>query len=78
MTSKVVLITGCSTGFGNGAAKALADQGHIVYASMRGVNAKNKKPASELRAYADSQNVALHVVELDVTSDSSVESAGRR
>lgn len=73
--SKVILITGCSTGFGNGVAKSLADQGHIVYASMRGVNTKNKKPASELRAYAESQNVALRVVELDVTSDSSVESA---
>ncbi len=75
MTSKVILITGCSTGFGNGAAKALADQGHTVYASMRGVDAKNEKPASELRAYANSQKAALHVLELDVTSDSSVETA---
>ncbi len=75
MTSEVILITGCSTGFGNGAAKALADQGHTVYASMRGVDAKNEKPASELRAYANSQKAALHVLELDVTSDSSVETA---
>lgn len=75
MTSKVILITGCSTGFGNGAAKALASQGHIVYASMRGVESKNEKPASELKAFAGSQNVALRVIELDVTSDSAVESA---
>ncbi len=42
---------------------------------MRGVDAKNEKPASELRAYANSQKAALHVLELDVTSDSSVETA---
>lgn len=42
---------------------------------MRGVDAKNEKPASELKAYADLQNVALRVIELDVTSDSSVETA---
>ena len=75
MTSKVILVTGCSSGFGNGAAKALADQGHTVYASMRGVDAKNERSAAELRAYAASHSVALHVLELDVTSDSSVEEA---
>ena len=42
---------------------------------MRGVDAKNERSAAELRAYAASHSVALHVLELDVTSDSSVEEA---
>ncbi len=33
--SQVILITGASSGFGAMCASALADAGHIVYASMR-------------------------------------------
>jgi NAD(P)-dependent dehydrogenase (short-subunit alcohol dehydrogenase family) len=57
------------------AAKDLAKRGHVVYASMRGVEAKNAGPAEELRTFADSEGVQLHVVELDVVSDESVASA---
>jgi NAD(P)-dependent dehydrogenase (short-subunit alcohol dehydrogenase family) len=68
-----VLITGSSTGFGRLIAETLAGKGHTVYASMRGVAAKNEKAAGELRALTTSGK--LHVVELDVTSQASVDAA---
>jgi NAD(P)-dependent dehydrogenase (short-subunit alcohol dehydrogenase family) len=44
----VVLITGASTGIGNLTAKALAADGHTVYASMRSVGDRNAAHAQEL------------------------------
>jgi NAD(P)-dependent dehydrogenase (short-subunit alcohol dehydrogenase family) len=70
--SKKVLITGASSGFGLGAAKALAAKGHTVFASMRDVAGKNAARAAELRELATSGGHALEVVELDVTNDESV------
>ena len=35
MTKHVILVTGASSGFGLMTARALAEAGHIVYASMR-------------------------------------------
>jgi len=35
---KVIVITGASSGFGALTAKALANAGHCVYASMRGTS----------------------------------------
>ena len=73
--SKNILITGCSTGFGFDAAKYLSDKGHHVYASMRGVDGKNAEAASALSNYAESESVAIDVLDLDVTSDDSVNAA---
>jgi NAD(P)-dependent dehydrogenase (short-subunit alcohol dehydrogenase family) len=74
--SKTILITGASSGFGHTTAEALARAGHKVFASMRDPNAKNRDHAQELRQ----QGIA--VVELDISSDTSVDhavkSAGRR
>ncbi len=72
---KNILITGCSSGFGYETAKYLAVKGHFVYATMRNVNGKNGKPASELRNFAKERNLSITVLEMDVTSDESVKAA---
>ncbi|MBZ9628377.1 SDR family oxidoreductase [Psychroflexus sp. CAK1W] len=72
---KSILITGCSTGFGFDAAKYLAEQGHKVYATMRDTSTKNAEAAKELSDFAKSENLHLSVVDLDVTSDQSVDEA---
>ena len=64
--SMVTLITGCSSGFGFVAAKDLAQRGHVVYASMRAVEGKNKESAEALRSFASEESLQLHVQDLDV------------
>ena len=72
---KTVLITDCSSGFGYLAAKYLAEQGHHVIASMRNVGGKNAGSATELKDFGSSNGYKLDVVEIDVTSDDSVNTA---
>jgi NAD(P)-dependent dehydrogenase (short-subunit alcohol dehydrogenase family) len=72
---KKILITGCSSGFGYSAAKYLAEKGHHVYATMRNIAGKNANPASELKEFANSNDLKMDVLEMDVTSDESVNSA---
>lgn len=72
---KNILITGCSSGFGYDSTKYLADKGHHVFATMRNVDGKNAKAASELKAYAAANNLKIDVIDMDVTSDKSVETA---
>ena len=72
---KSVLITGCSSGFGELTAKTLAEGGHEVYASMRDVEGRNAATASALRDWAAAGDRSLEVVELDVTDEGSVQSA---
>src|SRR6266850_6713868 len=67
--SKTILITGASTGFGRDTAETLAKAGHTVYASMRDPKSKNKTHADEL------SKKGIQVVDLDVTSDASVDKA---
>src|SRR5437899_94926 len=70
-SSKTVLNTGASTGFGRGSAEILARDGHAVFASMRDIAGRNKKHADQLKSKD------IKVVELDVTSDTSVENGVR-
>ena len=72
---KKIVITGCSSGFGFEAAKHLAEKGHHVYATMRNIMGKNAQPAMALRDYGKSKGLKIETVELDVTSDESVEKA---
>jgi NAD(P)-dependent dehydrogenase (short-subunit alcohol dehydrogenase family) len=67
--SKTILITGASTGFGRDTAETLARAGHTVLASMRDPQAKNREHAEMLRKQG------IDVVELDVSSDTSVDQA---
>jgi len=76
MSSKqVVLITGSSTGFGRLFTETLARKGHTVFATMRDVGGRNAKNAGEIRALAEKESLPVHVLEMDVTNDASVEKA---
>lgn len=72
---KKILITGCSSGFGYNAAKYFAEKGHYVYATMRNVDGKNAESASELWDFAKANGYQMEVLEMDVTSDESVNAA---
>ena len=72
---KKILITGCSSGFGYDAARYLADQGYHVFATMRNMAGRNSEAASALRDHASENDVLLEVLEMDVTSDHSVNAA---
>lgn len=65
-----VLITGCSSGFGQLAAIRFATEGHRVFASMR-----NLAKADALHAAAREAGVTLEVVALDVCDSASVQAA---
>ena len=75
---KTILITGCSSGFGESLAPHLARQGHRVYATMRSPDAKNAAPARSLRELASTEALELHVLDLDVTDEASVAAAATR
>jgi len=70
---QVIVITGASSGFGALAARALAQAGHTVYASMRETAGRNAPQVAEVARYAAEHAVDLRTVELDVASTASVE-----
>jgi len=74
----VILITGASSGFGALTARALADAGHTVYASMRETLGRNAPQVAEVQRYAAEHSVDLRSVELDVASSESVEAGVAR
>jgi NAD(P)-dependent dehydrogenase (short-subunit alcohol dehydrogenase family) len=71
----VILVTGASSGFGAIAARALAKAGHIVYASMTDVHGHNALQVDAAKAFSAEYTVDLRTVELDVTSQLSVDAA---
>jgi NAD(P)-dependent dehydrogenase (short-subunit alcohol dehydrogenase family) len=74
-TQQVVLITGTSTGIGRLMAETCARKGHAVFASMRNLVGRNAAHSAALRTLAEAEGLSLHVVELDVADDASVERA---
>lgn len=62
--SKVILITGASTGIGHASAKALIAAGHTVYGGARRVHLMDDLVAA-----------GGHAIDLDVTNEASVQSA---
>ena len=73
--SPVALITGASSGFGRLTALTLARRGYEVFATMRGLHSRNAAAAREIEGLTRQEALKLHVLELDVTSDASVEQA---
>lgn len=73
--SSTVLITGASTGFGRDASERLARRGHRVYATMRDVEHRNAANRAALEKVARDEDLDLHVLELDVTREDSVQRA---
>ncbi len=67
--NKTILVTGASSGFGRDTALTLATAGHTVFAGMRDIAARNRAVADAFRAKA------IEIVEFDVTSDASVDTA---
>ncbi len=66
---RIAVITGASSGFGRLTVETLATEGWHVIATMRNVDSGNAASAAALRT------VGADVVELDVTSDASVDAA---
>src|ERR1700733_1611408 len=67
--SKIVLVTGASSGFGRLTAEKLASSGHRVFAGFRSVDGAKIKVADELGSKG------IRVLELDVTNQASVDDA---
>lgn len=70
-----ILVTGSSGGFGELITKTLAKDGHNVFATMRGIGGKNVAAAGKLVEWARSESLSVEVLELDVTSQDSVDTA---
>ncbi|WP_291400041.1 SDR family oxidoreductase [Daejeonella sp.] len=65
--SKIILITGASTGIGLETAIQLAEQGHKVYATMRRL-----EKSTLLKESAEKRKVNLSILQLDVLDDQSI------
>jgi len=72
---KIIVITGASSGFGALTARALAKAGHTVYASMRDTTRQNARKVEEVKKFAKENKVDLRSIDLDVTSQASVDAA---
>ncbi|MER8766649.1 SDR family oxidoreductase [Mesorhizobium sp. M0968] len=73
MSKQVILVTGASSGFGLMTARALAEAGHSVYASMRETEGRNAPRVAEVAAWSKEHGLDLRTIELDVQSDTSAE-----
>src|SRR3984885_449591 len=73
--SKIVLITGASSGFGRLTAEAIARAGHVVYGSMRQTATRNAPVVEQMAKFSKENHVELRALELDVQSQDSVDAA---
>jgi NAD(P)-dependent dehydrogenase (short-subunit alcohol dehydrogenase family) len=73
--TQTILVTGSTSGFGRLMVETLARQGYSVFAGMREVAGRNASVADTLRQLAEREQLGLHVVEVDVMDDASVEQA---
>src|SRR5690242_19436829 len=71
--SHVVLVTGCSSGFGELIAQTLASAGHRTFATMRGIADRNAAATEAFRGLAADEHLDLD--EMEVASGASVAGA---
>lgn len=70
--SQIYLITGASTGFGALAARALAKEGHTIYAGMYSHSGSTKDYEDDIAAFNFSNKTDIRPVALDLLSQDSV------
>ena len=73
--SEVILITGAGSGFGELAAKQLAEKGHVVYASMRSSQGHDADKFAEYASFSKDRSLQLLPIVLDVSSQASADDA---
>ena len=73
--SRTIVVTGCISGFGRLISERHARNGDRVYATMRDIEGKNSGIAGGLRTLAAAEHLDLRVIELDVNSTPSVDTA---
>ena len=66
--SPISVVTGANSGIGRATAIHLAAQGHTVYGTVRSLD-----KATKLNAMAADAGVTVHLVEMDIASDESVQ-----
>lgn len=71
---KIIVVTGASNGIGRQTCEGLAMAGHAVYASMEDTKGRNAPLASQMDAFARQHNIQLSAIDLDVSSQESVNS----
>lgn len=71
----IVLVTGSHRGIGLRAATTLAERGHRVFAAMRDPEGRNLETNDRLLERAESDDLPLRVLALDVTRQHSVDAA---
>ncbi len=74
-SSRVILITGTSSGIGFQTARLLALKGHRVYATMRDPLRRNAAAADELRRAGEAASGEVRVIDLDVSDDAAAREA---
>lgn len=70
----VILVTGCSSGFGRLMVEPLARAGYTVYAALRDASGRNSDAERELSRLSSVGRLPVRVVEIDLTSTSQVRS----
>jgi NAD(P)-dependent dehydrogenase (short-subunit alcohol dehydrogenase family) len=73
--SKIIVVSGASSGFGAMTARELAAAGHRVYAGIRDVSGRNAPAVDEAARWAREHNADLRTVEMDVSDQASVDAA---